>query len=224
MNTPRFNVLIIGGGFSGTILAVQLLYRAPTLKIAIVDKASLPCRGIAYGTNYKCHLLNLPADKMSAFAEEPEHFARWARTNYNPAIQPRSFLPRPVYGQYLESLLRHTAANAPKESFSWIPEEALSLTRRGGCFLVQTTTGSDLRAEAVVIATGNYPPSDPRIPGLCRSSPHYVSYPWSPNAEDGLPSDGAVLLLGSGLTSIDLTVALKSKGFRGQIHVLPAGD
>jgi len=75
MNSARFDVLIVGGGFSGTILAIQLLYRAPALKIALMDKGSLPGRG-AYGANYKCHLLNLPANLMSAFFRRARTFPR----------------------------------------------------------------------------------------------------------------------------------------------------
>ena len=101
MNSARFDVLIVGGGFSGTILAIQLLYRAPALKIALMDKGSLPGRG-AYGANYKCHLLNLPADMMSAFSEEPEHFLGWARANYQPFASSAQFSAasrlRTVYG------------------------------------------------------------------------------------------------------------------------------
>jgi uncharacterized NAD(P)/FAD-binding protein YdhS len=118
MNSARFDVLIVGGGFSGTIVAIQLLYRAPALKIALLDKGSLPGRGVANAANYKCHLLNLPADMMSAFSEEPEHFLGWARANYQPSLQSRSFLPRAVYGRYMESLLQHGVAAAPEGTLS----------------------------------------------------------------------------------------------------------
>jgi uncharacterized NAD(P)/FAD-binding protein YdhS len=89
---------------------VQLVYRAPALKIAILDKGLLPSRGVAYGTGYKYHLLNLPANQMSAFPEQPEHFVGWARANFEPSVQARSFLPRSMYGRYMESLLRHATA------------------------------------------------------------------------------------------------------------------
>ncbi len=220
MKFPRVDVLIVGGGFSGTLLAVQLLYRAPGFRIAVLEKGTLPGRGVAYGTSYKSHLLNLPADKMSAFPEEPEHFLRWARANYEPLVQARSFLPRTVYGRYMESLLRHAVASAPEERFTWIEDEAISLTRRNGSLAVERKNGRDVSARCVVIATGTYPPSDPKIPGLSRSSGHYVAYPWSANTLEGVPTDGSVLLLGAGLTSMDLTVALKSKGFRGPIYIL----
>jgi uncharacterized NAD(P)/FAD-binding protein YdhS len=96
------------------MLAVQLLHRAPALKVAVLEKASSPGRGIAYGTSYRSHLLNLPADSTSAFSEQPEHFTRWARANYDPHVESRSFLPRAVYGRCIESLLEHAAATAPK--------------------------------------------------------------------------------------------------------------
>jgi uncharacterized NAD(P)/FAD-binding protein YdhS len=80
--------------------------------------------------------------------------------------------------------------------------------------------GPEVLAESVVLATGNYPPSDPKIPGLPRSSPHYVSYPWSADALKGLSVHDSVLLLGSGLTSMDVTLALKANGLKGPIYIL----
>lgn len=120
----------------------------------------------------------------------------------------------------MESLLRHAAASVPQGNFIWIQDEALSLTKRHGALAVQTKNGPETLAQSVVIATGNYPPSDPKIPGLERPSPHYVSYPWSPDALNDLSADDSVLLLGSGLTSMDIAVALKAKGFKGRIHIL----
>ena len=43
---------------------------------------------------------------------------------------------------------------------------------------------------------------------------------WRNNHPGDVTRDGSVLLLGSGLTSIDMIMALKSKAFRGTIHVL----
>jgi cation diffusion facilitator CzcD-associated flavoprotein CzcO len=40
MSTPRLKVIIVGGGFSGTALAVQLLRRVPGLPMAVIDKGS----------------------------------------------------------------------------------------------------------------------------------------------------------------------------------------
>ena len=81
MSSARFDVVMVGGGFSGTLLAVQLLRRAPNLCLAVVDKGPMPGRGVAYGTQYSCHLLNVPACNMSALPDEPDHFLQWARAN-----------------------------------------------------------------------------------------------------------------------------------------------
>ncbi len=89
-----FSVVIVGGGFSGTMVAVQLLRRSPVLSIAVIDKGLIAGRGLAYSTRYHCHLLNVPAGNMSAFPEEPDHFLYWARANYDGSIQASSFLPR----------------------------------------------------------------------------------------------------------------------------------
>ncbi len=85
---------------------------------------------------------------------------------------------------------------------------------------MQRKDGSELLARAVVLATGNFPPATPKIPGLEASNSLYVQFAWAGNALEKLPQDGSVLLLGSGLTSVDMIMALKSKAFRGTIHVL----
>jgi uncharacterized NAD(P)/FAD-binding protein YdhS len=219
------DVLIVGGGFSGTMLAVQLLRQTKSLSIAVVDHGSLPGRGRAYQSPHRFHLLNVPAGQMGAFPADPEHFLRWARRNHDASMQARSFPPRAVYGEYLGSVLHYTLAESGAKCFRWIQGEALSLQRRTGehgdqQLAVQCKDGTELLARAVVIATGNFPPATPRIPGLESTSSLFVQFAWTPTALENLPREGSVLFLGSGLTSVDMIMALKSKAFRGTIHVL----
>ena len=218
--SPQIDVLIVGGGFSGTMLAVQLLRRTTSLSIAVLDRSSLPGRGLAYSYPHRFHLLNVPAGQMGAFPAHPEDFLHWARSNYDASMQARSFPPRAVYGEYLGSVLARTLAEKGRDRFHWIQDEARSLQRRPGKLAVQRKDGSELHARAVVLATGNFPPVTPRIPGLQPTSSLYVQFAWAANALEILPRDGSVLLLGSGLTSVDMIMALKSKAFRGTIHVL----
>jgi uncharacterized NAD(P)/FAD-binding protein YdhS len=163
---------------------------------------------------------------MSAFPADPEDFLRWARSNYDASMQARSFPPRALYGKYLGSVLDRTLAETGCDAFRWIQDEALSLQRRKGKLRIQRKNmdSPELLARAVVLATGNFPPTTPKIPGLQpASSPGtslYVQFAWAANALEHLPRDGSVLLLGSGLTSVDMIMALKSKAFRGVIHTL----
>ena len=214
------DVAIIGGGFSGTVLAVQLLRRAPALSIGVIDKNSIPGRGLAYSTQYNCHLLNVPAGNMSALQDDPNHFLRWARANCGPAVHPESFVPRMAYGRYIGSLLEESAMQQGGHSLQWFQEEAASLTREDGRPIVLLKNGRELQARAVILAIGNFPPGNPKINGLTGSRKKYVPFAWSPAALEGLGPNGSVLLIGSGLTSIDLAVALQARKFQGQIQII----
>ena len=94
MLSHDFDIGIIGGGFSGTMLAVHLLRQSKELSIAVVEPRHLPGRGLAYSSPHRFHLLNVPAGEMSAFPDLPDDFLRWARTNIDPDMQERSFPTR----------------------------------------------------------------------------------------------------------------------------------
>jgi len=212
--------VVVGGGFSGSILAVQLLRRCPTLSVAVIDKGSVPGRGLAYSTEFDCHLLNVPAGNMSALPEEPDHFLRWARANYDPLTQSTSFLPRRIYGRYLSSILDEAMGRRGADQLRWIQGEASSLTRERSDINVRLKDGTTLVAQSVVLAAGNFPPGNLKIPGLSERSERYAPSAWSASALQNIPRNGSVLLMGSGLTSIDVAIALKSEGFAGHIHIL----
>jgi uncharacterized NAD(P)/FAD-binding protein YdhS len=215
-----FKVVIVGGGFSGTMLAVQLLRRDPALSLAVIDKGAMPGCGVAYSTSYDCHLLNVPAGNMSALPEEPDHFLRWARTNYDASAQSTSFLPRRVYGKYITSLLVETAGGSAGGSFRWIQGEVSAIEREPDQLEIRLRDGSTLLTRSLVLAPGNFPPGDLRITGLSKNSERYMPSAWSANALRDIPANGSVLLIGSSLTSIDVAIALKSEGFSGHIHIL----
>ena len=214
------SVAIIGGGFSGVALATQLLRENSAATIAIVDKGSRPARGIAYGTTDERHLLNIPAGNMSARRDEPNHFLQWARAHHDASAEKGSFLSRAIYGKYLESLLKESAGREGGRRLQLFQDEAVSLEREGNLFRIRLKSGKDLVAETVVLALGNLPPRDPEFRGLTTDAKRFVSFAWSPLTFEDLPSGGSVLLVGSGLTSVDMAVALDSRGFRGTIHVL----
>ena len=94
------DVAIVGGGASGTLVAVQLLRQARgPLRVALVERSGALARGLAYGPAEPCHVLNVPAGRMSALPEDPDHFVRWCGAG------PDEFVGRATYGAYLEALL-----------------------------------------------------------------------------------------------------------------------
>ena len=218
-------IAIIGGGFSGACLAAELLRAGdPSLSVTLIERGPSPGRGVAYGTHCAGHLLNVPAQKMSALASDASHFLRWAQRHHDHHVQPGDFLPRRVYGRYVESVLRE-AIEGSASRFECRREEAISLTWRGDQAEISLHGGERILADKVVFALGNFAPANPRIPGLTETSSRYVSNPWQENAlaniELGnIENEQSILLIGSGLTSVDVAISLRERGFSGKIHTL----
>ena len=219
-STPELDVAIVGGGFSGAVLAVQLLRRGPSLKIGVIDHGPMPGRGLAYSTQYNCHVLNVPAGNMSALEEDPGHFVKWARANCGPAVHAGSFVTRFSYGRYIGSLLEEAAKREGGNAIHWIQAKAVSCRRNEGYSTVELKDGREVSARAVVLAIGNFPPGNPKVSGLSGPTKRYFPFAWSPAALENLDLNGSVLLIGSGLTGVDLAIALQAKRFRGKVHIV----
>ena len=101
-------VAVVGAGFCGALLTIRLA-RAGGLRIVLLDRSGRFGTGLAFGAARPLHLLNTPAGRMSAFADDPEHFTRWAKAR-EPGVTGGSFLPRARYGAYLQEMLMAAAA------------------------------------------------------------------------------------------------------------------
>lgn len=211
-------IAIVGGGFSGAMVAVQLgrLAGSNPPRIALFEKGDRLARGVAYGTRSEVHLLNVPAGLMSALPDEPAHFLDWLRAR-DPDAHHGTFAARRVYGEYLEELLRDCPA-----PIDFARDEVVDVAVVDGPGGVRLTTrgGRTLAADRVVLALGHRPPQDPAPWGGPIGHPGYVADPWSPGALDGLAPDEPIALIGSGLSAIDLAVEARSRGHRGTIHAI----
>ena len=217
-NIRNVSVAIVGAGFSGAILAARLLeFGNDALTLALIEQGPCRARGIAYSTQEGRHLLNVPAANMSAIAEDPDHFLEWARTNFDSGVQPRDFLPRRVYGQYIESVLDEAVQQNPGR-LTWVRAQARALRKNVNGAVLTLDDGNEIIAGSVVLALGNLGPAAP-FPML-HSKRSYVANPWVPGALDGASMSDDILLIGSGLTAIDALLSLRAKGCRGTIHML----
>jgi uncharacterized NAD(P)/FAD-binding protein YdhS len=221
----QFTVAIIGGGFTGATLAAQLLCRSGgSISVVLIERSARLGRGVAYSTECMEHLLNVRARNMSAYADDPEHLLEWARLNHDRNASADDYLPRPLYGQYIASVLQQEIERHPGH-VEHVQDEAISLARVGDTAEIRLRSGRTLLADKVVVALGNFPPGDPRLPGKTPHSLRYVSNPWksnlwTPSASGDVSHDKNVLLVGSGLTSVDVAITLRERGFRGTIHIL----
>jgi uncharacterized NAD(P)/FAD-binding protein YdhS len=228
--SPVKTIAIIGAGLSGTLVAANLLRLAGApLRVVLIERRATTGRGVAYGTSCPDHLLNVPAGRMGVWPDEPEHFVRWLHEHRGEEGIPLSadagdYLPRGLYGTYVERVFAEVRAQAPRcVDFDRITGEVVDIDERpgGGGGVLKLSDGLTIDADQVVLAIGNLPGEYP-IPRALPIYRHarYVHIPWHGDALAGLSPDDDVLLVGQGLTAVDLIVQLERAGHRGTIHAL----
>jgi uncharacterized NAD(P)/FAD-binding protein YdhS len=222
-------VAIVGGGFCGTLTAVNLArLSTATLRIILINKQYPLGRGVAYGTLRPEHLLNVVARNMSAFPDIPSHFVDWLRNRADFADIPTAdlreqFVPRRVYGDYLQDLLfwqSQPLAGSGRVQFHLVEDEVVDMAPAGRGAQLVLKGGDTLQADRVVLATGNLAPHDLIPPGPVREHPAYCANPWQGWYEKLPDSREDVLLVGTGLTMIDVFMTLHSAGWGGTIHAV----
>ncbi|GAA3046044.1 FAD/NAD(P)-binding protein [Pseudonocardia yunnanensis] len=185
--------------------AVHLLRAgASDLRVVVFEsEASRRHLGAAYSTTDPRHLLNVRAQVMSAFPEEPGHFVEWARqAGY--AVEPTDFVPRMVFGQYLRSLVSQFGDGRLRV----VTERVEDVVADGGGFTL-TAGDTSTRAGAVVFAYGNPAPRQlATAAGPLPDAAWHVRNPWDLDALTALPDDATVVLVGSGLTAVDAAITL----------------
>ncbi|MBS1879426.1 MAG: FAD/NAD(P)-binding protein [Actinobacteria bacterium] len=208
----RLRVAILGGGAAGTLAAVHLLREpaAAPLEITLVDRAGSFGPGVAYATASPLHLLNVPAGRMGGISGQPDHFLRWLRGR-GEEDEAGSFLSRGTYGAYLADLLDAAEAAAGGARLLRRRGEAVAVRRTPDApspLAVELGAGERLAADHVVLALGPLPgaPPFPVPPDLPPGA--YVADPWAEGALAPPRRGESVLIVGSGLTMVDVALAL----------------
>jgi uncharacterized NAD(P)/FAD-binding protein YdhS len=215
-------IAVIGAGFSGVMTAIHLLWRCePGERVYLVERGGRVGPGLAYSTSNRHHLVNVRAENMSAFADEPDHFVRWLerleperRTDAAELTIAGTFARRSVFGDYVQELLREAIARQDgADNLYLVADEAVAIRPSNGNFLLETANGRSHRVDAAVLALGNIVETKDELPG-------YVANPWSEAATAPLDPDRPVVMLGTGLTMVDVCLTLVEQGFAGPIHAI----
>jgi len=218
-------VAIIGGGYSGAMVAAQLARRrladARPLHILWFDRQTSLAEGAAYRTPDASHLLNVPAANMSAWPDRPSDFLDWCARR-DPAVTPYSFTDRRTYGEYLrETLFEALADSAAGLSVEFHRGEVDSIERRAaGGWQLRRADGCLFDADLVVLATGHRPPDDPLAHGWSGTGARYIRDPWAALALASIAPHESVCLLGTGLTAIDVLQSLSQTPRTGPVLAL----
>jgi uncharacterized NAD(P)/FAD-binding protein YdhS len=217
-------IAVVGAGFSGTIAALKLLRRLPTDQpVILCERAPEFAKGVAYATGESDHLLNVRAANMSALDDEPLHFEEWLKRrapNGHEGMHETSaglFASRGLYGQYLRSILdyamRETAGHA---QLRLMPDDVTDVVSDRGGYELVCASGQRLQVSGIVLANGNLPPEEKADPRICEN-------PWGAKAWAKLDGDLPVMIVGTGLTMVDLAISMRRRGFKGRIVAMSRG-
>ncbi len=208
------DVVIVGGGFSGTMAAAQLVRRG--LSVVLVEGGGRAGLGTAYSTREAVHLLNVPAETMSAWPDAPDDFVEAGH-------EAGAFAPRREFGTYLRAILDQAVA----DGVELVAATAVSAVREDD-WRIALDDGRNARARALVLAQGNQPPAPMRVAE--RIDPTlFINNPWGSEARAAIErvagewerdGGGDVLILGTGLTMVDLVLSLSVAGHGGRIVAL----
>jgi uncharacterized NAD(P)/FAD-binding protein YdhS len=230
-NRPDADVLIIGGGLSGTLLAVQLLRLPGQRRIVIVESRSELGRGEAYSATELGHTLNGNAARMSVDPDAADDLTRWLTAFIAAGGWPESdqqhvpvaelFPPRGIFGLYVQQRLAE--AQAVGEHFGSTVEhvrgEVTDLQVEASGVRVSLAGHTEpVNGRFGVLATGMFAAA--RTPQRDSNALNAAAVdPWDVNAMRQLDPRGRVLIIGSGLTMVDAVVSLEQAGHRGPIDV-----
>ncbi len=227
MPLVKMHIGIIGGGFTGCLLAVQLLRRAAAnpgdvLSLTLIESAGVLGRGAAYGTDNPNHLLNVRAANMGAFADDPGHFHAWltARDGAQ-APPPTAFVSRALYGQYVTDTFNRTVSEIKNAASVEIVTGLATALHAGPRPAVDLADGRRFAFDRLALCFGNLPAGTP--PGLsaeARASGHFLQDSWRARELAAIPPADPILIVGSGLTMADVVQSLHRQGHKGRIDVV----
>jgi len=211
---------IVGAGFSGTALALDLSRQSQIpIEIFLFEKRERFGVGEAYSTPYPFHLLNIRAHDMSAFAEQPDHFVNWLNSNQEASAYlgpglavSEQFVPRLLYGHYLQDLLR----GVPSDAITRVQAEVVDIIpqQNQACLILRDQ--QEVKVDKVVLALGHAQSSFPFPVSAAVNCIHA----WDYTAPSHIGKQDPVFIIGTGLSMIDVVLTLYHQGHQGKIYAL----
>ncbi|WP_226500203.1 FAD/NAD(P)-binding protein [Pseudomonas sp. MWU16-30322] len=224
------DILIIGGGLSGTMLAVQLLRLPGQRQILIIEPRAELGRGEAYSAVELGHTLNGNAARMSVDPDNPDDLTQWLTAHIAAGGWPQSaeqnvpiselFPPRGLFGVYVQQRLAEARVVGAQHgsTVEHICAEVVDVQSDADSVQLSLSNGQTLRGAHAVLATGMFPAA--RTPQKESSGLNAAALdPWDVAAMRQLDPQSTVLIIGSGLTMVDAVVSLEQAGHCGPIEV-----
>jgi uncharacterized NAD(P)/FAD-binding protein YdhS len=222
-------ISVVGAGASAVALlhALNSLGNVEPGELLIYDPSPHLWRGRAYQPDEDCVRVNSVPTDMSIVAHDQNHLLNWlqareimlGRSAFTDEISGSVFIPRAVYGDYLEQSARQALLLLGRRGWqvAFVRERITRIRQRA--LQLEIVSGTEKRlADYVVLATGAGAPTD--VYGLAGTT-NFIADPYPVGRVlFGLADDAAVSVIGTGLTAVDVALGLRAKGHRGPIRLL----
>ncbi|MBL0372494.1 FAD/NAD(P)-binding protein [Rhizobium sp. KVB221] len=220
----KADIAVLGAGFSATAVVVNLLeYLHPERTIAVVGCQNGFGRGVAYATDDDAHRLNVPAGRMSLFADRPNDLIDWLARRGD-AYGSDDFIPRRLFGAYVSDTLGQGIQRTDNRArVRFIDAQALRCHALEAERQIFELTNADvIEVGKSVLCLGGTAAGLPVVQGGVDAAVRdlVVENPWTCGWMDGLDIDAPVFIVGAGLTAVDQLVSLRKRGHAGPIHML----
>lgn len=222
---------IIGGGSVAVSYVRQLIDKlheravAKPVEILIFEPRETIGAGAAYEDDVSTNLLNTRADSMSAIQDDKEHFLRWLSENEahwradfpGVTVAPGAFLPRPLFGRYLDDVYKGACRMARRLGvvLRHIREEAVDIRPELDGLTIRMLARPDYKVDYGVLCVGNLKGTKWRE---FEDNDHYFGSPYPcKKLVTEIDRQAAVGIIGTSLSAIDAVIALSEGGHTGKL-------
>ena len=220
MSEAPFTVCVVGGGFTGAAAGVACLSHLKTpFRLVIIEGTSALGHGLAYGSHRPLNLLNVRTRDLSIRAGQPGDFLNWAfrqldqgenQAGLHEALA-HTFLPRQLFGEYVRQRLFESAERRPDVGFSVITAMARTVIPESGRYRIELDRAEPITADVVMLATA-YGLQQPHATGALA--------PYEILPAERTAAASSMVLIGSGLTMVDVLLSARRDGFQGNAVVI----
>ncbi|WP_416137795.1 FAD/NAD(P)-binding protein [Halomonas sp. HK25] len=225
-------ICLVGGGAASIAFIDNFLNQlngenGGLYSIYVIEKNPVFGPGAAYNDDLDSNLLNTKTGFITIFPEKkgdfyewlhnhPEHW-QWKYPGFE--LDPDTYAPRPLFGQYLQASFSQTVRKAVKKGVKVIPvnAEVMDIRKFRHGYTAVTACSINIQADYVFLLCGtleNARKDTPKMQGGIISNPYPVS-----KLTSWLGKDKSVAVIGSRLSAIDTIIALKEAGHRGKIVI-----
>lgn len=216
------NIAVIGCGFSGlSVLSALVRKLEKPCHITIYEPSLRPGLGKAYSTQDPAHLLNVRAAAMGAYEGQDGDFLTWLKEHHARDADPAAFMPRALYGRYLDDVFAKAIREAQARSHRVfiVHEKVKDVTRAQNKLAVHAADDTKIY-DAVIVANGNSRPRQPQLGTGVADHKGWWASPYKSERWPDIQRAGHIVILGSGLSMIDALVTLQRESYDGDVTVL----